>query len=209
MNCPNCGANISDTARFCTSCGSVVNQNQQPPYQQPNYQQPPQQPNYQQAPQPPQYQNPLAQALPMKWFKFLIYFSLFAGAVINIVYGFNYLTGGIYFVETNGEVSASDIYEVFEEMQIVDVIYGLMMLAIAAFGIFVRFRLAGFYANGPKLLNTLYIVSLVASLVYVIGVFAVVGEADAFSMSGAMIGNVIMIAANAAYFKKRAHLFVN
>lgn len=39
---------------------------------------------------------------PMKWFKFLIYFALFAGAVINLVYGFNWISGDIYFVQTNG-----------------------------------------------------------------------------------------------------------
>ena len=81
MTCPFCGAQISDTARFCTECGNSIEQPTvaavpapaappQPQYQpqpqpqpepqyqpQPQYQQPQyQQPQYQQAPPQPQYQ---------------------------------------------------------------------------------------------------------------------------------------------------------
>ena len=50
MFCPNCGAQIPDGTKFCTSCGASLEAAQQP-QQQPQYQQPQQQ--YQ---QPPQYQ---------------------------------------------------------------------------------------------------------------------------------------------------------
>ena len=48
MFCPNCGAQIPDGTKFCTSCGASLEATQQP-QQQPQYQQPQQQ--YQQQPQ--------------------------------------------------------------------------------------------------------------------------------------------------------------
>ena len=45
MFCSNCGAQIADTAAFCSTCGNPVAQNNpQPAYQQPVYQQPTPQP---------------------------------------------------------------------------------------------------------------------------------------------------------------------
>ena len=81
MFCENCGMKLSDGQKFCAQCGTPVKARpaqptyQQPTYQQPVYQQPVyQQPTYQQ----PVYQNQQMQPdMPMKWFKFLIYFYVF------------------------------------------------------------------------------------------------------------------------------------
>ena len=109
MYCKNCGAFVQDGAPFCSNCGAQQNaaQPQQPTYQQQTYQQPPyQQQNYQQPPyqqqayyqQPPYQQqayyqqpagDPRNQGMPMGWYKFLIYFALFAGAVLNGISGSN------------------------------------------------------------------------------------------------------------------------
>ncbi|MCQ2195968.1 MAG: zinc ribbon domain-containing protein [Bacteroidaceae bacterium] len=76
--CTMCGAELAPEAKFCSSCGTAVEQPapqqttpQQPPYQQPASQQPPyqqaapQQPPYQQpAPQQPQYQQAAPQQPP-------------------------------------------------------------------------------------------------------------------------------------------------
>ena len=48
--------------------------------------------------------------LGMAWYKFLIYFGLIASAILNTIYGLNYISGGIYFTQTNGEVSAQQVY---------------------------------------------------------------------------------------------------
>ena len=62
MFCPKCGSQIADDAAFCVNCGHAVNSQhaQAPQTQQPVQSYPP--------------VDPQAQQLPMKWFKFLIYF---------------------------------------------------------------------------------------------------------------------------------------
>lgn len=90
MFCPKCGANNNDSAVFCAACGAALRNavstdaNNQNGYQQPNYQQP----NYQQ----PNYQQPNAQ-LPMKWWKFLVSFGLFATAAVYVLLCIGYLCG--------------------------------------------------------------------------------------------------------------------
>ena len=96
MFCRNCGAQIQDGSVNCPYCGAQ--QYNQQPYQQPyqqNYQQPYQQ-NYQQPYQQPYQQSGIQNTLPMNWHKFLVYFGLWAGAVLNLINGFLLLTGSHY-----------------------------------------------------------------------------------------------------------------
>lgn len=51
MNCPNCNAQLEEGVKFCTHCGTPMQQPEQPQYQQPVYQQ-------------PQYQQPVYQPRP-------------------------------------------------------------------------------------------------------------------------------------------------
>ncbi len=215
MFCSNCGTQNADNAVVCASCGAPLAaaqpqyQQPQPQYQQPQYQQP----QYQQ-PQP-QYQQPLYQpaapAMPMNWFKFLIYFSLFAGAALNIINGILGLTGGQY----SGD--ADLVYAVFGGLQIVDIIYGLFCVALGAFMIYVRFQLAGYRANGPKYVLVVYAAAASISFIYAIAVSVIISESysgfDTSSIISSAIVNiitsVIMIVANKVYFDKRKFMFVN
>lgn len=222
MFCKACGAQLSDQATFCPNCGAA----QQPAQVQPTYQQPVQQPVYQQPvqqsgyPQQPIYQQsvygqPLNTQPPlgMKWFKFLIYFSLFAGAVLNLIGGLQYLTGAHY----GG--TADLVYQHITALKALDVAMALATLILAGFGVYVRFRLAGYHANGPKLLNILYIAAPAISLAYLFAANGIVensiiGETvNLLEGSGSVWTNVVvsivMVFVNTGYFKKRAHLFVN
>ena len=121
MFCNNCGAQIPDGSPFCPSCGAQqAQQAQQQAYQQQpqGYQQPYQQQGYQQQAyqQPYQqqayqqqgyqqpygqqaYQQPYGQQIPqqgMKWHKFLVYFALWANAILNVIMGILSLTGAKY-----------------------------------------------------------------------------------------------------------------
>lgn len=234
MICNNCGATISDGTVFCEHCGAQVSAAapQQPVYQQPVYQQP-QQPVYQQPvyqqPQQPVYQQPVYQQpayqqpayqpqinqpgadMPMGWFKFLIYFSLFAGAVLNAITGIMAMTGAQYNMEREG--MSELVYRMFDGLQAMDMIMGIGSIALAAFAIYTRMRLAGYYENGPKMLTVLYIAAMVVPVIYLVGVIAVVPGVENYinftSQISSIAASVVMVVVNNIYFKKRAHLFVN
>lgn len=96
MYCPNCRSQLIDGSIYCPVCGTQLAQAQQVNYQQMNYQQPVQQPvqqmtsngNYVQQPIQSQIrQKPLG----MKWFKFLIYFQLFAASLVSLLTGVFFL----------------------------------------------------------------------------------------------------------------------
>ena len=207
MFCPNCGTNVGNAERFCPNCGAALNQNTasanpQPNYQQPNYQQP----NYQ-----PVYQQPVQQyPYPMNWYKFVIYFALFAGAVINAISGILHLTGSVWEMQ---DVSADMVYAVFGGMQAVDIIYGIGAIALAAFNIVTRMHLAKFRKTGPKFLSVCYGVAVGLALLYIILTSAVTGISIG-DLVGAteilqLVVSIVMLVVNVVYFNKRASLFVN
>lgn len=148
--------------------------------------------------------------MPMGWFKFLIYFSLFAGGILNIISAFPMLTGTTY----GSSEDAQLVYTVFEGIQTIDVIYGLLCIALGIFQIYTRFRLAGFHENGPKLLIGSYIGVVAINLFYYIGLHAVIpaefmSEIDTGSIITSIITSAILAFINYSYFKKRDHLFIN
>lgn len=212
--CSKCGAQLGDEIQFCHNCGSKVEAPAETyapvenvVYNAPIYgQQPPQNQFYTPA-------EPIVQH-PMKWYKFLIYFSLFFGALINFVFGFNYITGGIYFVQSNGEFSADMIYGFYGGgLKALDVIYGILMIALAVFGIYARSRLAKYKSNGPMCIYVLFWAGAGLTLLYNIALIAVTGlnSSEVFNaqVSGSIGVSVGMALGNYFYFKKRKDLFVN
>lgn len=210
MFCPNCGTQCPDDTKFCPSCGSSVANNQptenaqqnfgQPNYTQPNYTQPN---NYA---QPYNYAQPRMYnvQLEMKWFKFLIYFGLFAGAVLNCLSAILQITGAVY------EGSAEVVYIFFPELKFFDIFYTILLLALAILQIFTRFQLSGFKKNGPKLILIVYSAAAVISLLYGIVASVILHE---FLFNASMIISIIvpvvMVVLNKIYFDKRKDMFVN
>ena len=135
--CVNCGAMIEETVKFCPNCGTPVAQPQQ---QETAYQQP-QQPPYQQPYQQPYqtYQQPVVQdkyhGFKMKWYKFLVYFLLWAGALLNGINGILTLTGRHYDIASGSSGTSDTIYTVFPTMQVFDIITGILVIGIAVLGI--------------------------------------------------------------------------
>lgn len=190
MFCPKCGACLANNAAFCGVCGAPIQTTNESNNPYPNV--------------PETISNPL----PMGWFKFLIYFSLFASAVLNVLNGFQMLTGSHY----GGEKDL--VYQVFDGLQMVDFVIGIASLAIAAFAVYTRMRLAGYHRNGPMLLSWLYIASAVVGVAYIAGLYVVVPEIvteslDLTSTISSTVVSIAMVFVNRQYFKKRAHLFVN
>lgn len=212
MFCGKCGAQLPEDVAFCTNCGAPIKaqqaqytqpvQPQQPRYQQPTYQPQPQ-------PQPqPVYQNPIqAQTeLPMKWFHFLIYFALFAGALINFGQGIMMMNGMQY-----GDMK-NRVYKVFEGLETLDLFIGIALVCIAVLQIYTRFALAGFRKNAPNLVNGVYLSVAATNLLYTIIAFTIISEetnidVDMSSNFANFALNLAIMACNTTYFKKRAHLF--
>lgn len=118
----------------------------------------------------------------MKWHYFLIWFSLFFSAIINIV-------DGISCMEYVGQVGGAAFF-------------GISEIALGIFLIFVRFQLSGFKVNAINLFTTAQVISIVLSVLAAI----VTGiELDVSGIASA-IG---MIVITRAYYAKRAELFVN
>lgn len=176
MFCPNCGNNIDQSAKFCPNCGASIPVADQPL-----------QPDIASFVSP---SAPAAPALPMKWFKFLIYFGLWFGGIVNIISGISNLITKSLYIETF----------------IISKVLGIAMIVLGALGIYTRFRLAGFYKNGPQLLTLLYAGAAVISFANGIIVSRFV-PASLVSTIASIVVSVIMIAVNNVYFNKRSHLF--
>ena len=204
MFCYKCGAQISENSTFCANCGTALQANGNP---QPNNN--PYAPAYQQQPvsyqQPMNYQQPVNPELTMKWYKFLIYFALWAGALFNGIGGFTTMTGANYGYEKDL------VYRYFEGLQVLDVIMGLCLIAVAALGIYTRQRLAGYFKNGPQMVTYLYAANAILSIIYIIGLNIVVPEVvEMLDMSSTIVGIVtsaVMVFVNKAYFAKRTKFF--
>lgn len=145
----------------------------------------------------------------MKWYKFLIYFGLFAGAVLNCIFAFLQITGLVY--GTDGGYSIAEyIYYFYPAMRFLDIVYGILLIALAALQVFTRFRLSGFKTNGPKLVITIYASGNAISILYSIIASVICGNPIFNTITVAsIIISVVMIILNKVYFDKRKDMFVN
>ena len=147
---------------------------------------------------------------PMAWFKFLIYFMLFANAAINIFTAVTYLTGSIYLDEDMTMSDVEALYMFYPTAKMIDVIYGVLLIALAAYAIFTRFQLSGFKRRGPFLFILMYVLNLVIGLLYGISIMFTfeTGLLGFISFVPSIITSVVMIFVNVVYFRKREELFV-
>ena len=189
MTCPNCGKLIPDNSSVCPECLRPIQNTS--------------------APSPAPADPVLSEPAPsMKWYKFLIFFALWAGAILNVLSGISQLTGMTYAAVG---VTARDVYAYYGEgLHVLDIVMGVAMIGLAVFSIIVRFQLAGYKKQSPKMLLVLYGVSLVVSILYSIiaGAITHVNMVDSSTISSLVV-SAVMIVVNYVYFKKRAHLFCN
>ncbi len=78
----------------------------------------------------------------MKWFKFIIYFQLWASMLVYLVTAGKYFTGAYY--EGNAEM----VYRFFPALQPLDIVMGVVCLALAVYAVVVQRALAKFRAKG-------------------------------------------------------------
>lgn len=190
--CRDCGFPITDsTQKFCTNCGSALMDEG--------------------------VSDKTAQmALPMKWYKFLIYFALFASAVLSFISGLDCLTGNLFsFFGT----SANEAYAKYDGLNQLLMVSGIVSIAYACLLLATRFCLAKRMKIGPKILLAAYAVNIVINVVSeIVTAYLIASQTgqtlaqSGLSVMGLVIDTAVGIAvivANKVYFEKRSALFVN
>lgn len=205
MFCTNCGTENREDASFCHNCGANLNRQREQAtaaydYPTPSYDPAGQRPE-------PRYGAELKPEQGMKWFKFIIYVQLFLNMLLQLSTAVRLFTGSYY----GGE--ADYVYFLYDGLQTMDVIFGIIFIGLAVLAFMARQALAKFKANGPKLYFGLLIANVGVALLYIIVGSLVTGIPiqlliDA-SLIGQLIGAAILICVNVVYFRKREHLFVN
>jgi len=209
--CPNCGTANDSTFLFCEKCGASLTA----PVFQPAFQGNPAAAGPEQftMPQPEQFSMPMppsqgsytaqpAAPFSMGWHKFLIYFALWAGALMNVVNGLS-------------SVGDDTLYSRIDGLESLNLIYCLVLIALAALCVVTRFQLAGFKRMGPRLLLGLYAANLAVSFLYMVMAYTLMQNSGVYISASALMSGanwalpIVMIIANYVYYKKRAALFVN
>ncbi len=145
---------------------------------------------------------------PMKWYKFIIYFQLFAAMVLNIISGISAFTGAQYGDDTGL------VYYYYDGLKTVDILMGIACILLAVGDLVARQKLSGFKRDAIRWYLGVMAATAVVTVVYLIAVCAVTG----LSVTNVMgQGNlrisiwtaVVMIAVNYTYFQKRRNMFCN
>lgn len=139
--------------------------------------------------------------LGMKWYKALTVALLYLSAVFVLYTGIQYLTGDYFGSAT------TYLYSRYPALRFVDIIYGIFNVAVATAILYVRMHLAQFSSDGPKLYLLMLLVNGIASAIYSIILFAIVGHSDWGSLIASLGAVAAMFVLNRTYFDKRQHLF--
>lgn len=143
----------------------------------------------------------------MAWYRFLIYFSLFAGAFLNSLTALSLLMGRYY---TNKETTER-LYNMYSDLKSLDILMALLLIAMVAWGIFTRFRLARYRKNGPLCLNIYYGCIIAWDLIFIYSLSSITGfsptEVAGYNYMLSLMMGISFIVSNTRYFQKRKHLF--
>ncbi len=147
--------------------------------------------------------------LGMKWYKFIIYFALWAGAVFNVISAISLMTGSIY-EDVGG--SAEVVYSVFPGLKGWDIFFGVILIFIAIYQIYVRSCLVKFKAKAPMMLVLIYCILIAYEVLYAIVASSFLvrigGDPTIADSIPNIIGWIIMAVVNYKYFDNRDELFV-
>ncbi len=147
--------------------------------------------------------------LPMGWYKFLCYFSLWLSALVNFTGMVSIITGGAY--ERQG-ISPVLAYVMFPGLQDFDIFRVALYLASVVLVIITAVSLLKYKAIGPKLLLIVYGFNGIASVISYVGEYCIVNAVTSISFDASIIIpnlgiSLAMVIINHKYFSKRAHLF--
>ena len=157
----------------------------------------------------------------MKWYKFLIYFSLIASAVLNLYNAVRQFTVGNYTVEVIGgrTLSGKDaqnwMYVQAPGLKTADIVYGITLIVSAALLFVTWFYLFKRKKLGPTLLYVSYGFNMVISAVYSIWSYTAAKDVlkdPTMVLTSAItsaVFSIVMLVVNFVYFNKRKDVFIN
>lgn len=157
--CSSCGLPVDAGQRFCTGCGAPLTEERK---------------------------SEVASNRPLKWYKFNIYFLLFAGAFLNLV-------GGI------ADIALGSAY----------VLVGLLLIALAVYQILTRNALAKKKKKAPMMLYGMYAATCLLNIISAVIQTAMGYQIDIVTISSGIISAAVMIVLNKIYYDKRADMFIN
>ena len=136
---------------------------------------------------------------------------LFGGGMIPtflVVQGLGMLFG--FWYDMTAQVSAQWFYMFYPAMHIVDVLFGLAYLALAAGAFYTRQQLAQFRKNGPDLYYLFIIAATVLGFLYTVlqGIVCATA-AGLLAAIVEVVVKVVLLVLCRMYFEKRRHLFCN
>ena len=146
--------------------------------------------------------------LPMRWHLFLVHLGLFVFGVGLILMGILILVGIQYLVQ--GLIPGT-VYGRFVALNIIDVVYGVVLILLGVLCFFIRGWLAAFRKKGVAALYCVYAAAIVCSVLYsVLSSWAVgtpAGRLFGLTELAPLVGMAAGVALNALYYKKRGFLF--
>lgn len=196
MFCKKCGKQLPDTIKFCDACGTPTGAGQPgTPVNRPV--------------------NPTAgtatASFTFDWFKILTNIAIFVGALWYLIAAILLFCGCTWIVE--GENVSSMIRTVGTYMNL-DILYGLVGLALAGFSIYVRFELLKFKKSAVVKLHGLNIAAAAYGFTYVFLAAPTLSNFDAgwsFLLVALLITSIIYAGVgvyNYLFFKNNAGRFV-
>ena len=137
--------------------------------------------------------------VPMKWYWFLTNVALYASAVINLLIGFSALTGALHKDAAAAETRIGGL----------DTLYGVALIALAAFAVVARIMMADFRRDAPKTFMLMYILSVVIMMLYSVGINRLTGAGgnSIIILIVSAVVSLVFFGANLVYFSKRSNLF--
>ncbi len=145
---------------------------------------------------------------PLKWHKFLIYFGLWVGALLNIYTARQMLDGSIW----GDEYRQTMILGMFPGLETICVIVGVALIFLSVYVIVVRFMLARFKNGAPKMLLLNYVFNFAVSLLFIILVSKETGlpVSDFIkNILSSILGSILGMIVNGVYYSKRSYMFTN
>ena len=206
MFCSSCGTQLEEGTLFCPNCGNPVAQANDTAQTQAEASAAQASAPVNPAPQfdgSTQYYTPQP-VLGLKWAHFLGYFALWAGAVLNLASGIQFVTGLIY----NGD--ASFIYDYFPGLQVLNILYGVCLLGTVALNVFAALSIIKCKKQTGLLVCLVYSAQVVLSLVYVVAGSIIISSfaGDATTITQIIV-SIVMIFVNRTYFNNRRDVYVN